>query len=223
MYKIETHLHTSEISPCSQINAEEMVKLHFDAGYKTVFVSDHFKSGYFKALGDMPWRDKIKIFLSGFYKAKNAGEKLGVNVLMSAEISFDTTPNHYLIYGEVEDFLLKYPDLCEKTVEEFYELAKAHNLFVVQAHPYRDGVCYPSYECVDAFEIYNGNPRHNDYNDQAEESAEKNGLYITAGSDAHRFEDIGKSGVMSETEIKTSNDFIELVKSGRAKVYRGEF
>ncbi len=46
MYKTETHLHVSEISPCSQIKAADMIKMYHKAGYKTVFVSDHLKQKY---------------------------------------------------------------------------------------------------------------------------------------------------------------------------------
>ena len=35
MFKTETHLHTSEISPCGKISAKEMVKRYHEAGYKT--------------------------------------------------------------------------------------------------------------------------------------------------------------------------------------------
>ena len=42
MYKTEPHLHTSEVSLCGKISAEEMIKLYSKAGFSTVFVTDHF-------------------------------------------------------------------------------------------------------------------------------------------------------------------------------------
>lgn len=221
MYKTETHIHVSEISPCSKVNAVDMVKKYYDAGYKTIFISDHFKQVFFDSLGDIPWEDKVTIFLSGFYKAKTAGENLGMNVLMSAEIMFSDSLNHYLVYGITREFLNSYPDLAKLTAKEFYSIAKENNIFVVQAHPFRDEVCFPTPEYVDAFEVYNSNPRHIDYSEKSEKCARENGLYVTAGSDAHRDEDIGLSGILSETEIKTAEDFIELIKSGKAEFIRG--
>jgi len=220
MYKTETHLHVSEISPCAKIKASEMVKLYHEAGYNTIFVSDHFKQDFFDALGDIPWQDKITVFLSGFYKARTAGKKCGINVLMSAEISFAESPNHYLVYGITEDFLKAYPDLCKMTAEEFYPIAKRHNVFVVQAHPYRDGICYPTPECTDAIEVYNSNPRHQDFSDKSQKCAKENDLYVISGSDAHRPEDIGKSGIISECEIKSAQDFISFVKNGNIKIIK---
>ena len=221
MFKTETHLHVSEISPCSKINASEMVALYHEAGYKTIFVSDHFKQIYFDALGDIAWQDKVTIFLSGYYRAKAAAKKFGMNVLMSAELLFEGNPNHYLVYGITKEFLDSYPDLCKLSVEEFYEIAKKHNVFVVQAHPFRDGNCFPTPNSVDAFEVYNANQRHKDFSEKSEESAIQNGLYMTAGSDTHRLEDVAKGGVLTVTEIKSAEDYISLVKSGKIELFRG--
>ncbi len=221
MYKTEPHLHVSEISLCSKISAAEMVRLYHEAGYKTIFVSDHFKRDYFDALGEIPWKDKITIFLSGYYRAKEAGKKYGMNVLMSAEISFEGNPNDYLVYGITKKFLNTYTNLYEMSVEEFYKIANEHNVFVVQAHPFRDGVCFPTAESVDAFEVYNSNPRHKNFSDKSEKCASENGLYMTAGSDAHRLEDIGKGGILSGVEIKSAEKFVSLIKSGKIELFKG--
>ncbi len=221
MYKTEPHLHVAEVSPCSKIRAVEMVKLYHEAGYKTIFVSDHLKQVYFDKLGDIPWEDKTTIFLSGYYIAKEAGKKYDMNVLMSAEILFEGNPNHYLVYGIDKEFLDSYPDLCKMTVEEFYKIAKQHNVFVVQAHPFRDESCYPTPDSVDAMEIYNSNPRHKDFSEKSEKCAKEHSLYVTAGSDSHQLPDIGKGGILSETEIKTAEEFIALIKSGKAILYKG--
>ena len=45
-------------------------------------------------------------------------------------------------------------------------------------------------------------------------------LPVTAGSDAHREEDIAITGIESEYEIKTAEDFIKLIKSGEAKIIK---
>ena len=38
------------------------------------------------------------------------------------------------------------------------------------------------------------------------------------GSDTHRNEDIALSGIETENEIKSAEDFIEAVKSGKVKI-----
>ena len=219
MFKTETHLHTSEISPCGKLSATEMVERYHKAGYRTICITDHVKQSYFDDMGDIPWKDKVAIILWGYYKAKCAAKKHNMNVIMSAEILLEgTPPNHYLIYGITKKFLLKYPDFCKLNIEAFSKIAKENGVFVVQAHPYRDGKNHPTPEYVDAFEVYNSNPRHSDYSELSLKTAKENHLYILAGSDAHRVEDVARSGILTEKEIKTAKDLIAAIKSGEIKL-----
>lgn len=214
MYKTETHLHTAESSYCGKLKAEEMINIYAEAGYSTVFVSDHFHHMFFDRLGDISWEEKMAIFLAGYYRAKVVGDRIGVNVLMSAEFTFRNSPNDYLAYGFDKEFLYEHPEIPDLTPEEFSALAKQNNIFLVQAHPLRDRFCYATPELVDAFEVSNSNPRHENYDEECSKIAKDNNLFVTAGSDAHRIEDVAKSGIITEREIKTAQDYIEVVKSG---------
>ena len=220
MYKIETHLHTSEVSRCGQIRAHDMVKRYREAGYSTLFVTDHFQPNTLDTLGDIPWEEKTSIFLSGYYRAKAAGDELGITVLPGAELTFPASPNHYLVYGITKAFLDAYPQLHKKSVEEFFAITRSHGLLVVQAHPYRDESCCPTPEYADAFEVYNSNPRHNDYNYKAAACAGAHGLPGTAGSDAHRAEDVALSGVLSPYPIQSPEDYARLIKSGAVELLK---
>lgn len=221
MYKTETHLHVSEISACSRLNAKEMVKLYHQEGYKTLFVSDHLCQKFIDSLGDISWEDKITIFLYGYYKAKEAAKEYDMNVLMAAEIAFVDSHNHYLAYGITKEFLIECVDVCKMNIEEFSKIAKEKNIFLVQAHPFRDRKCYPTLEYVEGMEVYNSNPRHENFSCKALAIAEKHNLYVTSGSDSHRIEDIGKAGILSEEEIKTSEDYIKIIKNSEAIMIKG--
>ena len=190
MFKTETHLHTSEVSRCGKLSSTQLVKLYNEAGYTTILVTDHFQSNVLDTLGEISWEDKVTIFLSGYYRVKVAAEKLGMHALLGAEFCFVGQPNHYLAYGITEEFLCKHPDLHKMSISEFYSIAKAAGVYMVQAHPYRDDNCYPTPEYADAVEVYNGNPRHNDYNDRAEQYAAEYGFPVTSGSDAHQLPDM---------------------------------
>ena len=74
MFKTETHLHTAEVSPCASLRAREMMHRYKDAGYSTVFVSDHFQASTIEKYGRIPWSEKMSIFLAGYYLAKCEGE-----------------------------------------------------------------------------------------------------------------------------------------------------
>ena len=220
MFKTEPHLHTEEVSPCSRKRAKELVKLYKEAGYSTIFVTDHFQANTVDAYGDIPWEDKMAIFLGGYYRAKCEGDKIGLNVLPGAEFCFPGVPNHYLVYGITREFLNSNPEIHKTDIETFSKIAHEAGLFIVQAHPYRDGHCFPTPEYIDAVEVYNSNPRHEDHSDMSEAFARAHCFSVTAGSDTHRDEDIALTGVESEFEIKTAEDFIRLVKSGEVKIIK---
>lgn len=221
MFKTETHIHTREISACSHKRAVDMIRLYKEAGYSTVFISDHFQPNSLDVLGDIPWSEKMTIFLSGYYKAKHEGEILGVHVLPAAEIRFADSKNHYIAYGITKEFLDAYPEFHKMSSAEFLPIARSAGIFIVHAHPYRDGSQSATPELVDAIEIYNSNPRHEDHSELSKALAEKYDLPVTAGSDAHRDEDIACSGIETEEEIKTTSDFIRLVKERKVRIIRG--
>ena len=222
MFKTETHLHTLEVSACSKKRARELVRLYKEAGYSTVFVTDHFQDNSLDVLGDIPWSDKITIFLSGYYKAKTEGEKIGLTVLPALEFCFADSKNHYLAYGITKEFLVAHPDIHKMSSKEVLPAARAEGIFIVHAHPFRDGNTGAAPELVDAIEVYNANPRHEDHSELSLELAKKHGLPITAGSDTHRDEDVARSGIITDEEIKSTEDYIRLVKAGRVKLIKGE-
>ncbi|MBO5052223.1 MAG: hypothetical protein J6D31_08510 [Clostridia bacterium] len=125
MFKAETHCHTREVSGCSRKSAKYMIKLYKEAGYSTVFISDHFQAGSLDVLGEIPWNEKMTIFLSGYYRAKYEGDLLGITVLPAAEICFDDSANHYLAYGITKEFLDAHPNLHKMSSAEFLPIARA--------------------------------------------------------------------------------------------------
>ena len=222
MFKTETHLHTAETSPCGKVSAAEMVKQYYDAGYKTLFISDHFYTKYFENLGDISLEEKVEQFLLGYEEAKVAGEELGMNILLSAELRLNGSNNDYLLYGVDKEFLMNASKVLDLTIKDFYAYAKACGVTVIQAHPLRDGRCTPTPEFVDGLEAHNGNPRHENYTDKVMELAKKYKKLVTGGSDAHRPEDVGSSGILTEKEIRTDKDYIEVLLEGSFTIIKGE-
>lgn len=220
MYKIETHLHVSEVSPCGKLPAEEMVRRYAQAGYSTIFITDHYKKQYFEKLGDCSWSEKVDTFFSGYEAAKAAGEKYGITVLPGAEVDFLDHFNHYLVYGFTPEFAKEHPDCLDYGLQTFCELAHAAGMFIVQAHPYRDGKSYPNLDFIDGVEVYNSNPRHEDENDRVAQLVKEHPMPISAGSDAHRPEDVAHSGLISAQPITTVSEFIQLLRSGEVQIIR---
>lgn len=222
MFKTETHLHTVESSPCGRLSATELVKLYYDAGYRTLFVSDHFYKSYFDALGDISWDEKVDRFLLGYKTAKAAGETLGMNILLAVELRLNGSVNDYLLYGVDEALLKSMSDVFDMSIETFYSYAKEHGITVIQAHPYRDNKCTPTPDFVDGFEAYNSNPRHENFYEKVVQLAKEYKKPTTAGSDAHRIQDIALSGVMTEQEIRTVEDYVRAFFAGGLTVIKGD-
>ena len=216
MFKTEAHLHTSEGSKCGRLTAVEMVRAYKEAGFSTIFISNHFGKNFFKDWEEKEWDKIIDRFFVGYDLARQEGERIGLNVLLSAELEFDTHKgHHYLVYGIDEKFLKENPYLYEMTVEEFFALAKKNGYLFIEAHPYRDENRVVTPTLVDGFEVVNPNPRHDNHSDLAEATVGEYGILRAAGSDAHRYEDVGRCATETETEIKTVEDYIRLVKSGK--------
>lgn len=223
MFKTETHLHTKEVSSCAYLYAKEQVELYHNAGYNTLFISDHMNQDFLEKNSDVSREKAVERFISGYATAKKEAEKYGMNVILSAEysISFGSINNHYLVYGIDEDFLLENINCERYTIDMLRKATKDRGALLIQAHPFRD-LCFPTPTAVDGMEIYNSNPRHFLETDEIRttEIAKMYGLYMTSGSDAHRVEDAAGGGMGSEYEIKTAYDYIELIKSGKGSILR---
>jgi len=221
MYKTEPHLHTFPVSSCSKLRADQLIRLHKDAGYDTVIISDHFARYHYEKLEErlgrkLSWEEYVDLFRTGYEAAKEAGDACGIRVLYSVELSLGV--NHFLLYGADKAFLMLRSDLFDLTPEAFCAHAKAHGVTVIQAHPLRDGKCTPYPEDVDGFEVLNSHPRHDNHNEEVQAIADRYPhLLQTAGSDAHRIQDIGGTAVLSETPVETVEDYLALLRSGQAK------
>lgn len=219
MFKTETHMHTAPVSSCGRVVPREMVRLYSEAGYTTVFVSDHFSEYHFDKLGEnLPWERLMKLFFGAYEEAKAAGEEYGVNVLLSPELSLHG--NHFLIYGAEREFFTECPGIFEMSYEAFGKYAAAHGVTVIQAHPFRDGKFTPHPECADGFEVVNTNPRHENFDEKALALAQELGLPMTAGSDAHQLVDIAGAAMVSEEPILSAQQYIDLLKRGKLKLMR---
>ncbi len=217
MFKTETHMHTRPVSSCSKVPPREMVRYFKEAGYDTVFVSDHFSRHHFAKMGEeLTFEQKVDRLCDAYLEAKDEGDKLGINVLFSVELTLKG--NHYLLYRVSREFLKLRSDIFEITLDEFYNHAKAHGITIIQAHPHRDEKCKPHPHHVDGFEI-NVNPRHENYNERTMVIAKEYGVPISCGADAHVPEDVGISAMLSDVEITSVEQYLELLFAGKLTLW----
>lgn len=217
MYKIETHLHTTHVSQCGQMEAAQIAQMYKEAGYSALIVTDHYNRTTFDYLGIDPAGsgDRIGAFLEGYRLLREEGKKLGLRVFKGAELCFDESENDYLFYGWRDDLLAEPDRIFRMGIAAFAPMARAQGGLIIQAHPYRRG-CTPAIACyLDGVEVINSNPRHNSRNERAREYAEEYGLIATSGSDCHRVEDVGLAGIACESLPSDSMQMARLLRSRR--------
>jgi len=210
-YKYDTHVHTSETSPCGCVSAVELVHLYKDAGFQGIVITDHYFDGFFESLRGMSWEEKVDNYLKGYKIALNEGKKIGLNVILGMEIRFGSSPNDYLVYGIDEEFLKEYPELYNLDLSRFRELISDKGILIYQAHPFRPYIVPADPKLLDGVEVHNGNPRHNSHNEKALEFARKYCLKESSGSDFHQYEDLGRGGIIITEPVSSSEAFVRIL------------
>lgn len=218
-YQAETHCHSAEVSPCSRIPAQYLVREYDEAGYRYVFLTDHYHPNVLERpeLAGSSWEQKIDHLLSGYEKARACAQGTGVLVLLGMEVVLNRNEetgigDDFLVYGFDKDFLVDNPYLYDLSYTEFYDRIKANGLLTFQAHPYRYGLKPAEPVCYDGIEAVNTHPRHASRNAMAIDFVARHDLYIIGGSDAHAEEDVGRGGVMLPDGIETSMDFVQFYR-----------
>ncbi len=215
--KIELHAHTDESSGCGKMPAEELIGRFKGAGYETIVITDHLVGQKNPA---EPMEMRIEKWFRGYRAAKKAGDRVGMNVLLGAEVRFASGSEDILIFGVTEEdvpwlFEMMDSDCGQKTL---YETAHAHGLLVVQAHPFRKNLTRLDQKYLDGSEVYNGNARHDNKHDLAHEFGEQGGpaFIKTSGSDAHQTMDVARGGVISPAPITNNDELIAFLKANPA-------
>ena len=217
-YKTETHLHCSETSGCSAIGGAEFVRIYKDAGYSTIFVTDHYRRKRFEDCEtEEQYRAAIDKQLAGYYAAKAEGDKIGVTVLMSCELHIGK--NDYLFYGIDESFFY-HKEIGNMTPEELFDFCNERGYTLIAGHPFRE-TREPVPHAVHGLEIVNAsfNHYHHNNNDKALALAETLPNHLrTSGSDAHYKSDAARGGIISEKKIESAADYIEVLRSGNYEI-----
>lgn len=207
LVKLETHLHTCEVSACGKVPAQEMIRLCLEAGYRAVVVTDHFLPGKFQ---NAAARDA---FLTGYRLAAEAGAALNLTVLPGMEIRFSSGDEDFLVYGLTEDAILHLPDsVCEDGLPTFHALCRENGWLVYQAHPFRPKLRVMPACDLDGIETRNRNPRHDSHNDLAQAYADHYGLLTLCGSDAHQLGDTGAGGIYVPGGVLTPHGLVDYLR-----------
>ena len=68
-------------------------------------ITDHYHKTYFDGLGSMDMKWETERYLEGYYRAREEGERIGLDVLLGIEFRNFESDNDDLVVGITEDFI----------------------------------------------------------------------------------------------------------------------
>ena len=180
---IDLHAHSSGISKCCRIPAEEVIRVAREHGIDGIVLTNHYAKSY---VPDGDYLAFAKRYTQEYRYAKELGDACGFHVFFGIEVTMALDPHvHVLIYGVEESFIERYPTLFEFSQKELYKLVKANGGMMVQAHPYRRGDRLLDPAHLDGIEISCHPLYEGTYLKELTAVAKKHGLLLTCGGDFH--------------------------------------
>lgn len=209
--RLELHAHSSPASGCSEVPADELVRVFHEAGYDGIAVTNHLIAEVDR-FGDK--ETAIERLKKDLYLAHETGEKLGIKVYTGAELRFHNhSDNDYLFYGFDFDELPDIYDYLNTSLEKFVAEYKKESSLLIQAHPFRNGMIRMDSALLDAIEAFNVHQNHNSRVAVAAKYAAAEGKIMTVGSDYHHPGFDGISATRTKTLPKDEAELISVIKS----------
>jgi len=206
--RIDLHIHTSPRSPCSGLDPQELIQEASRQGLDGICLTEH----------QVVWdpQDVNELAQGGGMKIFRGNE-------------FTTNQGDILVFGYKKDI----KELL--TIQELHDEVKEAEGFMIAAHPFRgfktfgigqlqmtvEQACKRKvFDFVDAIEIGNGRLSDQE-NEMALKVANQLGLSGTAGSDAHRVDEVGKWVTDFEKEIQNEQELVKELRAGRFTIIPG--
>ncbi len=209
-FKAELHSHTSPASSCSDIAPEKLVEIYKNAGYDSIALTNHFKATQFS--GDNG-RDAVTCYLDDYYRSLELGKKVGLSVILGAELRFSQNRNEYLIYGICPDDLYDIKDLLGVGIDEFYKTYKNDKNIILQAHPFRNNMEPVNPDSLDGIEVFNMHPNHNSRVALAAKYAREHNLIPVCGSDFHHYGQECLCSIYTKEKLTDSFKLAQVLKN----------
>lgn len=220
-YKYEIHCHTKEVSRCGQLPVEELIKKYKEAGYSGIVLTDHYSPMTFDLPDFFNKKKAIDHYLRAWRIAKKYNDE-NFTVLLGMELRFYATVNDYIIYGTTEEMLYELPFLLPLYIKKASKLLRERGCLFLQAHPFRKLITRAEPKYLDGVEVFNGKA-DKEANQNSEKWAEEiNAPVRTSGSDCHRESGVGIGGIITTEKIKTNDDLIRILKSGKYKLIKNQ-
>lgn len=208
-FKTELHAHTSPVSRCSQIPADEMADIYSGLGYTGLCITNHFDPAA------LEWNKNefIEYYINDFMTVKARGEQLGLSVIMGVELRFTENMNDYLIFGVDENDLEEIYNSLEYGIVKFYKGFSNERRVILQAHPFRDNMELAPVASIDGIETFNVHPGQNSRVAFAAKYAREHNMLVSCGTDFHHPGHEGLAGILTKAQAKNSFELAAILKS----------
>ncbi len=213
-YMYETHSHTCEGSACGKVSGSDYVDFMKQRGFQGMIITDHFFNGNCAVDRDLPWKDRVAWYCSGYRKAYESAKGKDFDVLFGIEFNFQG--DEYLIYGIDEKWLLENEDIVYMPRKDVYARVHETDAVMIQAHPYRERGYLADIkltpEICDGIEVYNAaNPDYQ--NALGYQYGKELGLPMTAGSDIHYYTDDPMGGMLLPHRICEIGEYVQMIRN----------
>ena len=219
MFKTELHCHSKDVSGCARVDVDTIIERYTESGYTSIVLTNHLGDFTYDHLHATDWDSLVDAFVGGYKKLKDRAEGK-LNIILGMELRFKGSPNDYLAFGPDEEFLRSNPFIYNMKVWEFHKICQEKGYLLIQAHPFRNGMTVNAPCDIDGVEVFNGHMGHDSRNDIAEMWADKFKLIKTSGTDFHYADVPTNAGIITECEIKSMPQLVEIIKSGNYTLIR---
>lgn len=205
---IDTHIHSSGISKCSRVPANELVNICVEQGLNGIVLTNHYKL----ASVDTDFKTWCNKYIEEFHITRDYGNKLGLKVFLGVEFTLNSMPqNDFTVYGLSEDFLLSSNPLFELTLNEFIKIIHQENALIFQAHPFRnthpiDGMLLDGVE-INCHPLYHTNEKQ-----RVMDFANRYDIRVSCGSDYHGDTYKPYCGVLIDSSINSTEEYVRYIR-----------
>ncbi len=215
--RIDTHVHSSGISLCSQLDYKQIISEKKKMGYDGIILMNHCQKWYYPPEEHASFIERL---IAEYRAAAEYAQTQDFQVWLGIEVTLHEP--HYadwLLFGVTEAFLRSSSCLYQLKQKELFEYCNRCGILMVQAHAFREGhsPCNPEY--MHGIEI-NCNERDIDNIAKVEAFAAEHKLMVTCGVDYHQVSHDYLGGMFVGEDCRSSVDFVREIKhNGKTRVF----
>jgi len=159
------------------------------------------------------WKEKAEYYWAAIEEAEKIANGR-IDILPGCEVYSNITGNEYLLYGLTYEKLLEGEGWLHMGLAEICESAKKLNMFIVRAHPFRNGARMEPADPLCAIEVYNGLRKHDSHNYLAEVWVKNVNKPVTSGSDFHDPDSVISGGILTFSRIRDNIELLRTLRNG---------